>query len=294
MAFKNRRTKAHTTTPNRLNLTRFGKATIADYFQNPPRFLKNTGNSAATGATSDINLIMSGPYTYEYSILGTQTIIVPVYDLTNGDGLDFGQDQTASDGHQVRFTPNITTPRAAYKVAGGFRAGKHSFIVAGEQQGFYMRFRFKCSDTSGLSFFSCGFYGAQAYQATLAAYNDFAVIDFNVSGTTAKVQTKTNSNGGGITTVDSTQTIADNDIVDLRVEVLGGPLTGQVRFFWGKNLTSSQLVATPTVSQSFTLRGTAAAPIVYQPGTFFLQGADLADNLFYQEFECGYLPTPAV
>lgn len=294
MAFAKRKIRAGTLTPNRQNKVRFGKATIADFFSVRPHYSASDGSAVPAGATGSVNILRSGPNTYEWHVKGAgQTITAPVYDLTSGNGLDFGQDQTATEGHELSFSPNITAALAAYKVAGSSRIGKHGFIVSGDTGGFYARLRFKCSDVSGIAGLFFGFVGAQAYQTALASYADFAGIDFNVSGTTAKVQTKTQSNTAGVTNVDSGQTIADNDVVDVRIEVLGGAQMGQVRFFWAKNATRADLVGAPAITQSFTLRGTAAAPLVYRPATFFLHGADLADNLFYQEFECGYLPTNA-
>lgn len=237
-----------------------------DPFDVPPRFSSQLGNGAATGATGDINELATEKNQYEWHVLGAgQTIIVPVYDRANGKGLDFGQDQTATEGHQLRFGPNIVTAgqdraRGAYKI--------------GTDRAFYGKIKINTSDASGLNPLCFGLFKSQAYQTALTSYTDFAVFNVVVNGTLADIQLKT-SVASVVTTVDTTQDWLDNESHTMELRVTQG---GVVTFVLDGKY--------PVVTRS----GFAfAAAAVVQFGTFFLHGADLADNLWYQEAETGFL-----
>lgn len=260
-----------------------------DNFDGLPSFAARTGNGAATGATGNINQIRTTNGVYEYVILGLgQTIIVPVYDVTTGKGLDFGQDQTSTEGHETSFTPNIVT-------SGGTRA-KHGFQVGGtggETRPFFAQFTLLASDTSGFAEGFFGFIKMEAYATALASYTEYAGLSLIGSGTTAQIHIKTRLASGTAGDVDSTQTVADNISVTFRVEV--DPFTRLVRFKYGPALTQAQIdagqVPFPTVTKT---NFAFTSGVIVRPAFFFLHGADLVDNLWYQNLQVGYIPQRGV
>jgi hypothetical protein len=258
--------------PQKLSKSKNQKYTF-DPFDAPPHYSKNLGNGAATGATGDINTMRTNRGIYEWHVLGAgQTILVPVYDLATGLGLDFGQDQTSTEGHQVRFTPNIVTPPAVPR-------GKHAYKI-GTDKAFFARLKILLTDASGVNPFCFGFFKAQAYQTALDSYSDFAVIRLVPSTTFASIRQRWNLNGGTAAEVDSTQTTSDNAAITMEVRV---KQDGKVSFVVNG--------AYPTVAKTDFVFD--SGDVVY-PGTFFLHGTDVADNVYYQEFESGFLPERAV
>jgi hypothetical protein len=258
-------------------------------FDGLPSFQARTGNGAATGATGNINLIRTQYGCYEYVILGAgQTIIVPVYDVTTGLGLDFAQDQTNTEGHETSFSPNIVT-------SGGGR-GKHGYVIggsSGETRPFFAQFTFRPVDSSGIAEGFFGFIQMGAYQTAVASYNEYAGLSLVGSGASAQIRIKTRLNGGSAGNVDTTQTVGDGISVTLRVEV--DPVTRLARFKYGASLTQAQIdsgaVPFPTVTKTdfaFT------SGVVVRPAFFFLNSADLVDNLYYQNFQCGFIPQRGV
>lgn len=256
-----------------------------DNFDSLPTFQKSTGNGAATGSTGDLNLLRTSQATYEFHIKGTQTIIVPVYDAVNGLGLDFGQDQTAADGHETTFGTNIVTALGT-RSKHGYQIGG----VGGETKRFFAQFTFKPADTSGIAEGFFGFIKMGAYQTALASYNEYAGISLNSSGTSAKVNIKTQLAGGGNVTTDTTQTLADNVVMTIRVEV--DPLTRTARILAGQGLTQAAIDAGQVPAPTVTVTNFQfTSGVIVRPAFFFLQAADLCDNLFYQNFQAGYIPT---
>lgn len=257
-----------------------------DNFDALPLFNKSTGNSAATGATGDLNLMRTAQGYYEYKILGAgQTIIVPVWDAVTGKGLDFGQDQTISKGHETSFTPNVVT-------SGGGRA-KHGFTIGGassETRPFFAQFTLLQTDSSGFAEGFFGFIQMGAYQTALASYNEYAGLSLVGSGVTAQIRIKTRLNAGAAGNVDTTQTIGDSLGVTFRVEV--DPVTRLARFRYGASLTQAQIDAGAVPFPTVTVTNFAfTSGVIVRPAFFFLHGADVVDNLFYQNFQCGFMPS---
>lgn len=245
---------------------------IFEDFSVYPRFAARLGNGAATGATGDRNQLITNRGTYVWHVKGAgQTILVPVYDDVNGKGLDFGQDQTATEGHELMFSPNIPT-------AGGDR-GILGFKI-GTDEAFVARLKVLLSDWSGVNPLAFGIRRVQAEQAALASYTDYAAFKVVGSGTTGSVRLETNLNNAGAVTTDTSQTKADNVAADFRIHV---GQDGKVRFWLDDGA--------PTVNVTNFVFDVGDIVI---PFAFFLHGADLVDNLWYQEFEGGYLPKRAV
>jgi hypothetical protein len=254
--------------PEKLNKNKNRRYTF-DPFDVRPHFSLSDGFSAPGGATGNVNLWRTNRGIYEWHVKGAgQTITAPVYDLTNGRGLDFAQDLTATEGHEVAFSPNITTLNP--------ERGKHSYKI-GTDKGFYARLRIFLTDASGVSPFFFGFRRNQAYQTALASYTDYAGFHLNVNGTVADIREQTQLNTGGVVTVDTTIDAVDGAFRDLEVRVTQ---QGRVVFILDGKI--------PTVTKTDFVFDTG--DVVF-PCSFFLHGADLSEALFYQEFEAGFLPT---
>lgn len=254
-------------------------------FDSLPSFSARLGNGAAAGATGNINLIRTPYGTYEYIILGAgQTIIVPVYDVTTGLGLDFAQDQTSTEGHETSFAPNIVT-------SGGGR-GKHGFVIGGtggETRPFFAQFTFRAGDASGIAEGFFGFIQMGAYQTALASYNEYAGVSLVASGATAQIRLKTRLNAGAAGNVDSTQTIGDALSTTIRVEV--DPFTRLARLKCGTGLSQADIDAGNVPFNTVQKTDFAfTSGVVVRPAFFFLNGADLVDTLYYQNFQCGFTP----
>ena len=238
-----------------------------DPFDVAPKFGDSLGNGAAVGTTAAINQMITRANIYEWHVIGAgETIVVPVYDRVNGLGLDFAQDLTVNEGHNFRFGPNIVTAgqeraRGAYKI--------------GTDKAFYGKIKIRTSDASGLNPLCFGLFKAQAYNGTLTNYTDFAIFHAIVNGTLADIQIKT-SVASVVTTVDTTLDWLDNESHTFELRVTQG---GVVTFVLDGKY--------PVVTRS----GFAfAAAAVVQFGSYFLHGGDVADTLFYQEAETGFLP----
>lgn len=258
-------------------------------FDSLPSFSAALGNGAAVGTTGAINQIRTQSGVYEAVILGLgQTIIVPVFDAVTGLGLNIAQDQVSTEGTEISFTPNIVT-------SGGGRA-KHGFIVGGtgsETRPFFAQITVRPGDSSGIAEGFFGFIKMEAYATALASYTEYAGISLVGSGVTAQIRLKTRLASGTAGDVDTTQTVADALSCTYRVEV--DPVTRKVRFRFGTGLTQAQIdrgdVPFPTVTKSdfaFT------SGVILRPAFFFLNGADLVDTLYLQNFQCGYIPQRGV
>ena len=250
--------------PQHLNKPAFSRY-LYDPFNAPPIFADNLGNGAAVGTTGAINLMKTPYNTYEWHVLGAgQTIAVPVFDRATSRGIDFGQDQVATEGHQLRFGPNM--PVGAQKPRGSY--------IIGTDKAFYGKVMVRAQDASGLNPFVFGLFKQQAYQTALASYTDFAVFNAVVNGTVADIQIKT-SVASVVTTVDTTQDWVDAFAIIFELRVTQD---GRVSFF----IDGKVPLATRSGFQF------APATMVHF-GTFFLHGTDLCDNLYYQLAETGDL-----
>lgn len=256
-------------------------------FDGLPSCQASTGNGAATGVTGNLNLLRTQYGCYEWHVKGTQTLLVPVFDAVNGKGLDFAQDQTAADGHELSFTPNLTTA--------GSR-GKHGFVIGGtggETRPFFAQVTVLTPDTSGFAEGFFGFVQMGAYQTAVASYNEYAGLSLVGAATTAQIRIKTRLNGGSAGNVDSTQTVADNIAVTFRVEV--DPVTRLARFKYGPALTQAQIDAGAVPFPTITVTNFAfTSGVIVRPCFFFLQAADLCENLWYSNFQAGFIPQRGV
>jgi hypothetical protein len=222
---------------------RVGARSIREQFQYDPVAVGRLGVGAAVGSTGSRNLLKFPGTQFEYHIKGTQTILSPVLTAV---GLDIGMDQTAADGIEMTHGILSRSPVA---------------FVVGTDPAFYVSATIKVEDASGANPLLIGFRKAEAYQATMAAYADYAMIGIIGTADPNTIKTTTEAAGGGNTDTDTTMTWADAAIKQLKVKVsAAGVVTYEVNN------------AAPTVVAAFSF--TAADVVV--PDFFFLNAADLA------------------
>lgn len=224
----------------------------------PTMMLKGTTGAAPSGATGSVNILgFAGEGTLEMQMLGAgQTIIVPII---KDDGLEISQDQTNDEG--VELCAGITA-RAA------------SAFVIGTDPAFFFRVRGVIDDVSGSDELAFGFRKNQAYQAALASYTDFAVLNLKAGAW----ETKTNLNNGGVTTTVLTgSTVADLGAFEVMVKVA---LTGACTYEVG----TAGSRTTPALAPAFTFDSTD----VIVPFVRFLHDTDLADSVRIRQWEAGF------
>lgn len=233
-------------------------------FDTPPSFSNSLGNGAAVGTNNAINLIHTENGIYEWHVVGTQTIVVPVFDRINGLGLDFAQDITSNEGHQLWF--------ASLLAAGSARA-KHTFTVGRDT--FFARLRVRAADTSGLTSFAFGFIKVQTYQSFYGNYTDGALLSASALGASARIFQDSALNGGGFASLNTSQLWLDNQARTFEIRVARD---GRVKFVLDG-------VAPTVEKRNFVFdSGDVLAPI-----SAMTHSADGCDTFFYQEFEAGLL-----
>lgn len=231
-----------------------GEASRYSYeeFEGIPVIAKNDGFSAPTGATGDVNTLMTpGGNAFEYHVKGTQTILAPTFGAL---GYDISQDQTDNDG--VEYTQGITA------------RSKSAFTVGSE--GFFLSVNFSIADVSGTDDCAVGFRAAAAYAANIDDYTDMAVLNV-ISGA---INIETILNNGATTTTDTNNPWADGETHTLKIIVSkSGIVTYQIDG------------VAPTVTAAFTFD----ASDVVVPFFFFLHSADVAGVVNLKKWECGLL-----
>lgn len=207
---------------------------------------------AATGTAGDENLMAFPGNTFEYHILGTQTILAPSATAT---GLDINMDQTADDGVEVG--------------QGILSNSKHAFVV-GTSDPFQVSVQFKIADVSGTDDCAVGFRKAEAYQAAIDNYDEMAALNV-ISG---DIKIETILNNAATTTTDTTDNWADGATHTLTVKV---GATGAVTYEIDG--------AAPTTTAAFSFDdGEVVVPFFY-----FLNDTDVAGAVEIITWECGVI-----
>lgn len=224
----------------------------------PTMMLKGTTGAAPSGATGSVNILgFAGEGMLEMQMLGAgQTIIVPVL---KDDGLEISQDQADDEG--VELCAGITS-RAA------------SAFQVGTDPAFFLRVRGVIDDVSGSDELAFGFRKTQAYQAALASYTDFAVVNLNAG----QWESKTNLNNGGVTTTTLTgATVADLGAFEVMISVSS---SGAVTYTVG--------TAGSRSSNSAAVAFTLDSNDVVVPFCRFLHTSDLANSVRLRHWEAGF------
>jgi len=234
---------------------RVGSRSVREQFQYDPIACGRLGVGAAVGTTGSRNLLRFPGTQFEYHIKGTQTILAPVLTAV---GLDIGMDQTAADGIELTHGILSRSPVA---------------FTVGTDAAFYVSATIKVEDASGANPLVIGFRKAEAYQATVAAYADYAAIGIIGTADPNTIFITTEAAGGGNTNTDTTMTWADAAIKTLKVKVsAAGVVTYEVNN------------AAPTATAAFSF--TAADVVV--PFAFFLNAADLAGLVEFINWEVDF------
>lgn len=224
---------------------------VQEFFDSQPVACAKLGAGAATGTTGDENICRLGLNTWEYHVLGTQTIVGPSLGTY---GLNIIQDETENDG--VEYTLGIKS----------FNKG---VFTVGTDAAFYAKMRFYIDDVSGTDDCAFGFRKLEAYQANIDDYDEMACLNV-ISG---NITIETILNGGATTSTDTTNDWADGETHELEVRVSA---TGVVTYKLDGG--------TPTTTAAFTFDDAEVViPFFYQ-----LQAADpecAAVELI--SFECG-------
>ena len=172
-------------------------STYETFQVNPITCLSGNAGGATSGTDTHVNLMTTGANIFEYSLIGTQTIVAPVL---AADGLLCSLDLTAAEG--VEYTQGVTArSKSAFKI--------------GTDGAFYLKIGLKVADVSGCAECAVGFRNAAAYAAAIDDYSDMAVL--NLQGGDIKIETILNN--ATTTTTDTTDDWADTEEHTLEVYV---------------------------------------------------------------------------
>lgn len=218
---------------------------ITAFSQSPLLTTAANTAGAATGAGGDVNLMYCQQgVLLEQFIIGTQTIIGPRMD---GTGLDISLDQTAADGVEYNWGAARTNSR-------------HAFTI-GTSAAFFFEVTLNVEDLSGCDPLLIGFRKAEANNATLANYTDYATIGINQVTSATNIVLMTEVNAGGQTITDTTDAWGgDGTARTLRVLVDGSG-----------NVTYTIDGSAPSATAAFQFDNTD----VVCPFIHFVQGADV-------------------
>lgn len=213
------------------------------------------GGGAATGVAGDNNVLYTAFGQYEWNVIGTQTILAPKIDAF---GLNLVQDNTAGDGIELCMGQTALSPMA---------------FTVGEDSAFFLQAVFKVQDASGTNPLIIGFRKVQAFNSTLSSYTDFATIGIVGTSNPNKVELQTQLNTGGVTTTDTTDTVADGATIEFRINVSS---SGVVTYEYNYQ--------EPTVVAAFTFdSGDIVIPFIR-----FTEAADITTQASINYLECGF------
>ena len=157
---------------------------------------KKDVGGAPTGTAGDENVFYTSGQCFEYHILGTQTIVAPVW---SANGLNIAMDLADNDGVEI---------------SQGILSSSKGAFTAGTDRCFFEA-KIKIADVSGSDDCAVGFRKAEAYQANIDDYDEMAALNV-ISG---DVKIESILNGGTTSTTDTTENVADTEYVKLRIEV---------------------------------------------------------------------------
>lgn len=225
---------------------------VFENFKQPASFSGKAG-TAATGTAGDENIIVMPTTSFEYHVLGTQTILAP---SITASGLDMGSmDQADNDGLELNH---------------GILSSQIPSFTIGADEAFFLRTRFSIADVSGTDDCAIGFRKVEANQANIDDYADMAVL--NVISGDIKIETIVGS--AATVTTDTTDNWADTETHELQVNVSA---SGVVTYL------IDGVAPTTTAAYTFT-DGLNVMPFFY-----FLQDGDIAGAVPLMVWECGRL-----
>lgn len=152
-----------------------------------------------TGTAGNVNVLIGAKNTFEYHIIGTQTILGPV--RTSG-GLNLCLDAENNDG--IELTLGNEQPEGTV-ISAAAGATRGTFVV-GTDAPFFFAFRATIADVSGLDEYIVGFRKAEAYQSVIEDdYDEMAA--FNVMS--GNINISTILNAGTTSNTDTTDDWSD-------------------------------------------------------------------------------------
>ena len=198
-------------------------------FRQSPILQSNaTTGAAPTGVTGDINIVSleKGIFMEQFILGAGQTIICPRVDT---QGLNVSGDLTATEGFEYNW--------------GAGRANSKLSFTIGTSPAFYLQWRFRVADVSGLEPCYIGFRKTQANQVAgaIANYTDFVAFGPNDGIAPGDCAISTQLNTGGLVNTDTNDAFADGSTHTLIIRVSAA---GVVTFLFDG--------APPTVTQAFT------------------------------------------
>jgi hypothetical protein len=219
---------------------------IVDFFQAPGLLTSSLGVGLSTGTAGDENIYRDSEAEIFHHVIGTQTILAPVFTST---GLNISQDLTDNDG--VEYSASVLAN------------GKGSYIVG--ESAFSLRVKFTIKDVSGTDDCAIGFRKKEAYQANIDDYDEMACLNV-ISG---DIKIETILNNAATTTTDTTNNWADTETHTLEVRVdESGAVTYKIDD------------VNPLVTAAFSFdAGEEVIPFLY-----FLHASDVAEETMLKEF----------
>lgn len=250
---------------------------LSDQFQVNP-VTSAVGGGAATGTAGDNNVMFTRNGTYEWNVIGTQTILAPKliqYGSAGANtpalsGLNLVQDATSGDGIELGFGARVTNPATAAIQ----NPNPYSFVI-GSDAAFFMTAQFTVEDASGTNPLIIGFRKAQAFDATLANYTDFVSIGIVGTANPNTIQIQSNLGNAGVVTTNTTQTWADNAVHSVSILVSS---TGVVSY----QIDSLPPTVIPAVTFTFT-SGNCVIPFVR-----FTEAADVTTYAVISNLQIGF------
>ena len=164
---------------------------------------------------------------------------------------------TSGQGIELSMGQTILSPMA-------FTIGEPAFFIQAQ---------FKVQDVSGANPLIIGLRKAQAFDATLANYTDFATI--GIVGTAGHIQIQTQLNTAGVITTDTTKIAVDGAVFQVKIKVSS---TGVVTYEYN--------YATPTVIAVVPLQFDLGDVVI--PFIRFTEAADVTTEAACNYLEMGF------
>lgn len=162
-----------------------------------------TTGAAPSGTTGSVNLMNLQGEQMEQFILGSgQTIIAP---RMGASGLLVSLDLTDNEGAEYNWGAARTNSKFAYTI--------------GTSPGFFLRWTFTCADVSGCDPVGIAFRKAEANNAAMESYTDFAFIGLSATDGVGTIYTKTRLNSGSVVNTNTTNVWTDGQTHTLTILV---------------------------------------------------------------------------
>lgn len=161
--------------------------------------------------------------------LGAGQTLAPAMTAT---GLDISGDEVADEGYEC-WSHMVGATGAP--------------LVIGTTPAFYFQVGINVADVSGSDDLQCGLRKVEPLNAAINSYTDYVTLGWNAAAASAAIKIETDNDAAGVTTTDTTQTIADG--VGLTMEFLVSA-AGVVTY--KHDAATPGTLAAPTVTAAYT------------------------------------------